>query len=162
MDLDRHPYDRDNGKDVEKSNGKMDQQHQFEQHKTEDGGRRNVAYSSSAGDDTTSVDCSICQLYNWRYKKLGNLPHVSLWPEFRTANAGFFFDFQLINVEDFNGIGESEPNPYFYQVSTATLPVMPFGTNYYWRWCFVYLVYYPYLLQIKLSSPKKACSQAQI
>lgn len=31
------------------------------------------------------------------------------------ANAGFFFDFQLINVDDFNGVGESEPNPYFYQ-----------------------------------------------
>lgn len=37
-------------------------------------------------------------------------------PEFRTANAGFLYDFQLINVEDFNGVGESEPNPYFYQV----------------------------------------------
>jgi intron-binding protein aquarius len=26
------------------------------------------------------------------------------------------YDFQLINVEDFQGVGESEPNPYFYQV----------------------------------------------
>ena len=60
--------------------------------------------------------CSICNLYNWRYKKLGNLPHVDVWPDYRTANPGFHFDFQLINVEDFNGIGESEPNPYFYQV----------------------------------------------
>ncbi|XP_064421049.1 RNA helicase aquarius [Latimeria chalumnae] len=58
---------------------------------------------------------SLCNLYNWRYKKLGNLPHVQLLPEFRSANAGFVFDFQLINVEDFNGVGESEPNPYFYQ-----------------------------------------------
>ncbi|KAF7252091.1 RNA helicase aquarius [Varanus komodoensis] len=33
----------------------------------------------------------------------------------RTANAGFLYDFQLINVEDFHGVGESEPNPYFYQ-----------------------------------------------
>lgn len=62
------------------------------------------------------VCCSLCQLYNWRYKKLGNLPHINMWPEFRTANAGFFFDYQLLNVEDFNGVGESEPNPYFYQV----------------------------------------------
>jgi len=62
------------------------------------------------------VVSSICQLYNWRYKRLGNLPHVSLWPEYRMANAGFHFDFQLVNVEDFNGVGESEPNPYFYQV----------------------------------------------
>jgi hypothetical protein len=42
---------------------------------------------------------------------------VHSWPEYCTANAGFCFDFQLINVEDFNGVGESEPNPYFYQVS---------------------------------------------
>lgn len=58
---------------------------------------------------------SICNLYNWRYKKLGNLPHVSLLPEYQAANAGFAFDFQLVNVEDFNGVGESEPNPHFYQ-----------------------------------------------
>jgi len=37
------------------------------------------------------------------------------------ANAGFFFDFQLINVDDFNGVGESEPNPYFYQVTRRLL-----------------------------------------
>ncbi|XP_076342913.1 LOW QUALITY PROTEIN: RNA helicase aquarius [Tachypleus tridentatus] len=58
---------------------------------------------------------SICELYNWRYKNLGNLPHVTNWPEYRTANPGFFFDYQLVNVGDFNGLGESEPNPYFYQ-----------------------------------------------
>ncbi|RZF44564.1 hypothetical protein LSTR_LSTR001322 [Laodelphax striatellus] len=58
---------------------------------------------------------SICNLYNWRYKKLGNLAHVEVWPEYQIANAGFLFDFQLINVEDFNGVGESEPSPYFYQ-----------------------------------------------
>ncbi|KAM9294455.1 RNA helicase aquarius [Gastrophryne carolinensis] len=58
---------------------------------------------------------SLCNLYNWRYKSLGNLPHVQLLPEFRAANAGLLYDFQLINVEDFNGVGESEPNPYFYQ-----------------------------------------------
>lgn len=58
---------------------------------------------------------SMCNLYNWRYKKLGNLQHVHIWPEYRTANPGFFFDFQLVNVEDFNGVGETEPNPYFYQ-----------------------------------------------
>ena len=58
---------------------------------------------------------SICSLYRWRYKQLGDLPHVNMWPEYRIANPGFFFDFQLVNVEDFNGVGESEPNPYFYQ-----------------------------------------------
>ena len=53
---------------------------------------------------------SLCNLY------LGHLPHVQLLPEFSTANAGLLYDFQLINVEDFQGVGESEPNPYFYQV----------------------------------------------
>lgn len=71
----------------------------------------------------TNISClgdlsleSLCNLYNWRYKNLGNLPHVQLLPEFSTANAGLLYDFQLINVEDFQGVGESEPNPYFYQV----------------------------------------------
>ena len=41
---------------------------------------------------------------------------MQLLPEFSTANAGLLYDFQLINVEDFQGVGESEPNPYFYQV----------------------------------------------
>ena len=65
-----------------------------------------------------SVCCSIASLYNWRYKRLGSLPHVITQPQFRMANPGFMFDFQLINVTDFNGVGESEPNPYFYQVSS--------------------------------------------
>ncbi|CAG10389.1 unnamed protein product [Tetraodon nigroviridis] len=58
---------------------------------------------------------SLCNLYNWRYKHLGNLPHVQELPEFQVPNPGLTFDYQLINVEDFNGVGESEPNPYFYQ-----------------------------------------------
>lgn len=36
-------------------------------------------------------------------------------PEYKKANAGFVFDYQLIDVQDFNGVGESEPNPFFYQ-----------------------------------------------
>merc|ERR1712242_200344 len=51
----------------------------------------------------------------WRYKSLGNLPHVLNSPDYRTANAGFSFDYQLINVPDFNGVGESQPSPFFYQ-----------------------------------------------
>uniref|UniRef100_A0A182YG12 RNA helicase aquarius n=1 Tax=Anopheles stephensi TaxID=30069 RepID=A0A182YG12_ANOST len=58
---------------------------------------------------------SICELYKWRYSRLGDLEHVRKWPEYCRANAGFAFEYQLINVEDFNGVGESEPNPYFYQ-----------------------------------------------
>lgn len=58
---------------------------------------------------------SICNLYNWRYRKLGNLPHVLESAEFQMANAGFVYDYQLVDVQDFNGVGESEPNPFFYQ-----------------------------------------------
>lgn len=58
---------------------------------------------------------SICALYNWRYNNLGDLPHVISWPEFRTANAGLYYEYQLINVDDLEGRGESEPRKYFYQ-----------------------------------------------
>ena len=59
---------------------------------------------------------SLCSLYSWRYLTLGNLPHVTRWPEYIVANPGFGYDYQLINVEDFNGVGETEPTPHFYQV----------------------------------------------
>ncbi|XP_045502358.1 RNA helicase aquarius [Colias croceus] len=58
---------------------------------------------------------SICNLYRWRYRALGDLSHVCNLPEYRAANAGLRYDFQLVNVEDFNGAGETEPSPYFYQ-----------------------------------------------
>lgn len=58
---------------------------------------------------------SIAELYNWRYKKLGNLPNVVQNPEFSVANAGFVHEYQLIDVHDYDGKGESEPTPYFYQ-----------------------------------------------
>nr|XP_002131605.1 RNA helicase aquarius [Ciona intestinalis] len=58
---------------------------------------------------------SICDLYRWRYKKLGDLPHIMKNNEYQSFNPGLVFDFQLINVEDYMGVGESEPNPYFYQ-----------------------------------------------
>lgn len=60
---------------------------------------------------------SLCALYSWRYLSLGNLPHVMESREYILANGGFEFDYQLINVEDFNGVGETTPTPYFYQVS---------------------------------------------
>lgn len=62
---------------------------------------------------------SLCSLYNWRYKNLGNLPHVLRSPEYLVSNPGFEYDCQLINVEDFNGVGESSPTPFFYQVRTT-------------------------------------------
>ena len=35
--------------------------------------------------------------------------------EFQRANPGFLHTFQAINVEDFQGKGESTPSPYYYQ-----------------------------------------------
>lgn len=58
---------------------------------------------------------SIAALYQWRYPNLGNLPHVESLPEFQTANAGFKYDFQFINVPDYKGRGEVEPTPHFIQ-----------------------------------------------
>merc|ERR1719264_2112239 len=58
---------------------------------------------------------SICSLYNWRYKALGNLPHVLNHRDYQTANPGFSYDYQLINVPDFNVMVESQPSPFFYQ-----------------------------------------------
>ena len=59
---------------------------------------------------------SICALYKWRYKNLGDLPHVQAEAEYKLANPGFLHEYQLINVDDFNGVGKSEPIPYFFQV----------------------------------------------
>ncbi|KAL3425681.1 intron-binding protein aquarius [Phlyctema vagabunda] len=58
---------------------------------------------------------SISALYSWRYKNLGNLPIVQTSPEFQIANAGFKYDYQFIQVPDYNGKGESEPTPHFIQ-----------------------------------------------
>lgn len=58
---------------------------------------------------------SIASLYSWRYQKLGNLPHTSTSPEFLTANAGFKYDYQFIEVPAYKGKGESEPTPHFIQ-----------------------------------------------
>jgi intron-binding protein aquarius len=35
--------------------------------------------------------------------------------KFQLANPGFRYSYQAINVEDFQGMGESTPTPYFYQ-----------------------------------------------
>lgn len=52
---------------------------------------------------------------SWRYENLGNLDHVSQSKEFQLANPGFVHSFQMINVEDFEGKGESAPTPFYYQ-----------------------------------------------
>ena len=58
---------------------------------------------------------SLAALYNWRYKSLGDLPRVASQPAFQAANPGFAFEYQLIDVPDFHGRGESEPIAHFYQ-----------------------------------------------
>lgn len=58
---------------------------------------------------------SLCDLYRWRYKGLRELEIVGANLEFKMANAGFLHEYQLINVEDYRGIGESTPMSYYYQ-----------------------------------------------
>jgi len=57
----------------------------------------------------------IADLYSWRYKDLGNLSNVLTDKRYRTANGGLSYEYQFINVEDFEGQGESQPSPHFYQ-----------------------------------------------
>ncbi|KAK4517155.1 uncharacterized protein ATC70_000486 [Mucor velutinosus] len=56
----------------------------------------------------------IADLYNWRYHDLQNLPKVTEGP-YTKANAGFAFDYQMIDVGEYQQQGETEPVPYFYQ-----------------------------------------------
>uniref|UniRef100_A0A0E0NVY2 Intron-binding protein aquarius N-terminal domain-containing protein n=1 Tax=Oryza rufipogon TaxID=4529 RepID=A0A0E0NVY2_ORYRU len=58
---------------------------------------------------------SIAELYNWRYRELGDLPYVREEAIFHKANSGFSYDYQLVDVPDFRGRGESAPSPWFYQ-----------------------------------------------
>lgn len=58
---------------------------------------------------------SLCSLFRWRYKNLTDLEHVTKDEIYLKANAGLSFEYQFINVGDYNGKGESEPVPYFYQ-----------------------------------------------
>ncbi|KAI9591354.1 P-loop containing nucleoside triphosphate hydrolase protein [Syncephalis fuscata] len=58
---------------------------------------------------------SIAQLYNWRYERLGDLPSVTDSHIFHLANPGFSFEYQFIDVGDYEGKGESSPRPHYYQ-----------------------------------------------
>jgi intron-binding protein aquarius len=57
---------------------------------------------------------ALAKLYNWRYSRLGDLP-ATKGPQFTLANAGFAHECQVINVEDYEGQGETEPTPHFIQ-----------------------------------------------
>ncbi|KAH9717942.1 hypothetical protein KPL71_022032 [Citrus sinensis] len=50
-----------------------------------------------------------------RYRDLGDLSYMNKATIFRGANAGFSYDYQLVDVPDYNGRGESVPSPWFYQ-----------------------------------------------
>lgn len=58
---------------------------------------------------------TLCELFKWRYKNIGDLEHVTQQIEYRRANAGFQFEYQIIDVGEFNGQGESEPQAFYYQ-----------------------------------------------
>ncbi|GAB4832249.1 hypothetical protein Ancab_006264 [Ancistrocladus abbreviatus] len=58
---------------------------------------------------------SIAKLYNWRYRELGDLPYVKEEAIFHRANAGFCYEYQLVDVPDYHGRGETAPSPWFYQ-----------------------------------------------
>lgn len=58
---------------------------------------------------------SIANLFKWRYPALGNLPSITQNLEFARANAGFKYDYQFIDVPDYQGQGEREPSPHFIQ-----------------------------------------------
>ncbi|KAL7520869.1 hypothetical protein ACHAWX_005564 [Stephanocyclus meneghinianus] len=57
----------------------------------------------------------IAKLYSWRYDDLGDLEHVTNQDIFKKANTGLAHTYQIINVEDFEGRGESTPTAHFYQ-----------------------------------------------
>ena len=57
----------------------------------------------------------IADLFRPYYQNLGDLPAVIQGDEYRLANPGFAFDYQLIDVPDYMGQGEVTPVPNFYQ-----------------------------------------------
>ncbi|KAJ1852722.1 hypothetical protein LPJ76_005271 [Coemansia sp. RSA 638] len=55
---------------------------------------------------------SIASLYRFRYRNLGDLLPSS---SFGSGNKGFKHEFQFVDVGEYNGQGESEPAPHYYQ-----------------------------------------------
>ncbi|KAJ3080056.1 hypothetical protein HK102_003346, partial [Quaeritorhiza haematococci] len=61
---------------------------------------------------------SIAELFRWQYPKLGDLPYVvegGRGGEYKMANPGFAYDYQVVDVPDYMGKGETEPLPHFVQ-----------------------------------------------
>lgn len=57
---------------------------------------------------------SLSDLYKWRYEGLRDLDVVKK-DNYLLANPGFLYEYQLIDVPDFHGMGETMPTPHFYQ-----------------------------------------------
>eukprot|EP01084_Bolivina_argentea_P201046 343708_1 len=58
---------------------------------------------------------NIRKLWSWKYPyNIGDLKCVSE-NKYLLSNTGFYYDYQFINVNNFLGRGEFQPNPYFYQ-----------------------------------------------
>ena len=57
----------------------------------------------------------MADLYRWRYESLGDLPSVTTEARFKLAVPGFVFPFQLVDVQDPQGVGESVPLPHYIQ-----------------------------------------------
>lgn len=60
---------------------------------------------------------SLRELFGWRYTRpqLHDLPAVTAEQPFRVANAGFAYEYQFVDVQDYEGQGETCPAPHFYQ-----------------------------------------------
>lgn len=57
---------------------------------------------------------SLAHLFDFVYGGLENLPRVTQLPEFSLANAGLAYTAQFIDVQDFHGRGEEEPEPHAF------------------------------------------------
>ncbi|KAJ1723386.1 hypothetical protein LPJ53_002250 [Coemansia erecta] len=57
----------------------------------------------------------IADLYRARYDRLGDLDARVRVGAYTRPNAGLAFTYQFVNVEDFQGQGQSEPSRHFYQ-----------------------------------------------
>lgn len=58
---------------------------------------------------------SLSPLFKWVYPGLGDLETVTTRAEFSAGNPGFKWEYQLVNVPDYMGKGESEPAPHYIQ-----------------------------------------------
>ena len=69
----------------------------------------------------------MADLYRWRYDALGDLPAINAERRFQLGVPGFAHTFQLVDVEDPQGVGESVPHPHYIQnLSEAEFVVATF------------------------------------